>query len=220
MDIVLSSHEVRIMGCLIEKEVTTPDQYPLSLNALTLACNQKSNRDPVMSLEEAAVQDALQQLLEKRLVMERSGHGSRVVKYQQRMAGTEFSVLDLSQQEIGILCVLMLRGAQTPGEIRTRTQRLCQFKDVAEVESVLNRLASRDDGPFVVKLPREAGRRESRFAHLLSGEVESVEPVVEKIVVSHAIEDESYEQRLDLLEAEVKALKQEVAQLKAELAAR
>ena len=173
-----------------------------------------------MSLEEAAVQDALQQLLEKRLVMERSGHGSRVVKYQQRMAGTEFSVLDLSQQEIGILCVLMLRGAQTPGEIRTRTQRLCQFKDVAEVESVLNRLASRDDGPFVVKLPREAGRRESRFAHLLSGEVESVEPVVEKIVVSHAIEDESYEQRLDLLEAEVKALKQEVAQLKAELAAR
>ena len=220
MDIVLSSHEVRIMGCLIEKEVTTPDQYPLSLNALTLACNQKSNRDPVMSLEEAAVQDALQQLLEKRLVMERSGHGSRVVKYQQRMAGTEFSVLDLSQQEIGILCVLMLRGAQTPGEIRTRTQRLCQFKDVAEVESVLNRLASRDDGPFVVKLPREAGRRESRFAHLLSGEVESVEPVVEKTVVSHAIEDESYEQRLDLLEAEVDALKQEVAQLKAELAAR
>ena len=220
MDIVLSSHEVRIMGCLIEKEVTTPDQYPLSLNALTLACNQKSNRDPVMSLEEAAVQDALQQLLEKRLVMERSGHGSRVVKYQQRMAGTEFSVLDLSQQEIGILCVLMLRGAQTPGEIRTRTQRLCQFKDVAEVESVLNRLASRDDGPFVVKLPREVGRRESRFAHLLSGEVESVEPVVEKIVVSHAIEDESYEQRLDLLEAEVDALKQEVAQLKAELAAR
>ena len=220
MDIVLSSHEARIMGCLIEKEITTPDQYPLSLNALTLACNQKSNREPVMSLDEATVQDALQQLLEKRLVMERTGHGSRVVKYQQRMAGTEFSVLDLSQQEIGILCVLVLRGAQTPGEIRTRTQRLCQFKDVAEVESVLNRLASRDDGPFVIKLPREAGRRESRFAHLLSGEVESAGGEMVEQISSQALGNQGYEQRLNVLEAEVDALKQEVAQLKAELAAK
>ncbi|MDX1695777.1 MAG: DUF480 domain-containing protein [Ketobacteraceae bacterium] len=165
--------EQRVLGCLIEKEITTPEHYPLSLNALTNACNQKSNREPVMSLSEAEVQDTLSRLKEKRLIASETGYGSRVVKYRHRFCNTEFGDFRLTDQELGILCVLFLRGPQTPGELRTRTSRLCEFEGVAQVEEVLQNLENRNDGALVVRLPREAGKRESRFMHTLG-----TEPVV------------------------------------------
>ena len=168
MDIILSALEARVIGALIEKEITTPDQYPLSLNALVTACNQKSNREPVMELDEAQVQDTVEGLVKKHMVSEKTAFGSRVTKYRQRFCNTEFGSLTFTPQELGILCVMLLRGAQTPGELRTRTSRLCRFDDVREVEVVLERLMERDDGPFVARLPREPGKRESRYVQLFS----------------------------------------------------
>ena len=168
MDIILSALEARVIGALIEKEITTPDQYPLSLNTLVNACNQKSNREPVMELDEAQVQDTVDGLVKKHMVSEKTAFGSRVTKYRQRFCNTEFGSLTFTPQELGILCVMLLRGAQTPGELRTRTSRLCRFDDVREVEVVLERLMERDDGPFVARLPREPGKRESRYVQLFS----------------------------------------------------
>lgn len=170
----LSPHEARVIGCLIEKEITTPDQYPLSLNALTLACNQKSNRDPVLQLDEAEVQSTVDELVKKHLVAEKSGFGSRVAKYQHRFCNNEFGGLQFTAQELGVVCVLLLRGPQTPGELRTRTNRLCTFSDVSETESVLDALISHASGPFVARLPREPGKRESRYAHLFGDDAEQV----------------------------------------------
>jgi uncharacterized protein len=176
MNIEFSQNEARVIGCLIEKEITTPDQYPLSLNALTNACNQKTNRDPVLELSEAAVQQAVDSLMKKYMVSDKSaGYGGRVTKYKHRFCNTEFGSLKFSKQELGIICVLLLRGPQTPGELRTRTNRLCEFADSGEVETTLKNLMSREDGPFIARLPRAAGARESRYAHLFSGNIESVE---------------------------------------------
>jgi uncharacterized protein len=176
MNIEFSQNEARVIGCLLEKEITTPDQYPLSLNALTNACNQKTNRDPVLELSEAAVQQAVDSLMKKYMVSDKSaGYGGRVTKYKHRFCNTEFGSLKFSKQELGIICVLLLRGPQTPGELRTRTNRLCEFADSGEVETTLKNLMSREDGPFIARLPRAAGARESRYAHLFSGNIESVE---------------------------------------------
>ncbi len=229
LDILLSTIEARVIGVLIEKEITTPDQYPLSLNSVTLACNQKSNRDPVMNLSEACVQDALDELLKKHFLMERKSRTSRVVKYQQRMVGSDFSVLQLDKREIAILCVLLLRGAQTPGELRTRTQRLYSFADVAEVENVLTAMCDGDvgddekgseknnekKGRYVFKLPREAGRRDSRYVHLLSGDID-IENFTQTVLGVDQGRDTSplYEERISLLEAEVEYLKKELDTLK------
>ncbi|HKT73433.1 MAG TPA: DUF480 domain-containing protein [Steroidobacteraceae bacterium] len=169
MNIELSPLEARVIGCLIEKQITTPDQYPLSLNALVNACNQKSNRDPVMDLAEGLVQQTLDTLAKRHFVTERSGFGSRVPKYQHRFCNTEFGTLKLDPQELAILCELLLRGPQTPGELRSRASRMAPFTEVSEVEAALERLMSRPDGPFVTRLAREPGRRESRFAHLFGG---------------------------------------------------
>lgn len=175
MNIEFSPTEARVIGCLIEKEVTTPDQYPLSLNALTNACNQKSNREPVLELSESAVQQAVDSLMKKHLASDKSaGYGGRVTKYKHRFCNTEFGPLKFSKQELGIICVLLLRGAQTPGELRSRTNRLCEFADAAEVESALRGLMTREDGPFIARLARAPGARESRYAHLFSGAVESI----------------------------------------------
>ena len=173
MRIEITPHEARVIGCLIEKEVTTPDQYPLSLSALTHACNQKSSRDPVLQLSEVAVQEIVDELVKKHLLSDRSGFGSRVTKYQHRFCNAGFGSLEFSAQELGIICVLLLRGPQTPGELRTRTNRLCSFSDVQETETVLQHLMEREDGPFVVRLVREPGKRESRYAHLFSGAPEA-----------------------------------------------
>ena len=169
LNIQLTPYEARVIGSLIEKERTTPEQYPLSTNALINACNQKSSRDPVMSLDEGTVQEIVDGLIKKRLISEKTGFGSRVTKYQHRFCNTDFGDLTFSDQELGVICVLLLRGPQTPGELRIRTERLCKFSDVNETEAVLKRLVEREDGPYVIRLPREAGKRESRYAHLFCG---------------------------------------------------
>src|SRR3984885_8911054 len=170
----LSALEARVIGSLIEKQITTPEQYPLSLNALLLACNQKSNRDPVLELTDRSVQELIDGLMRKHLVLEKSGFGSRVAKFQQRFCNTEFSALQFTPQERAILCELLLRGPQTPGELRTRASRMAPFSDVTEVETALDNLARDPAGPRVVQLPREPGRRDSRYAHLFSSEVHAV----------------------------------------------
>lgn len=175
MNIVLTPMEARVIGCLIEKQITTPDQYPLSLNALVNACNQKSNRDPVMDVDEPTVQRTLDDLSKKHLIMERSGFGSRVPKYQHRFCNTEFGTLKFTPQELAIVCELLLRGPQTPGELRPRAARMAPFTDADQVEATLETLLTRADGPFVVRLPRQAGRRDSQYAHLFGGPVASAE---------------------------------------------
>ena len=209
MNIELSPVEARVIGCLIEKEVTTPDYYPLTLNSLTTACNQKSNREPVMSLSDAEVQDAVDALIARRLVSDESGFNSRANKFQHRFCNTEFGDLKLSKQEKGIVCCLLLRGAQTPGELRTRTNRLAEFSDVKELESVLEKMASREEGALVVKLPREAGKRESRYMHLFSGEVD-----IEALASAAPVPAGNSSSRLDELEQEVASLKAELSELR------
>jgi len=208
MTIELTPHEARVIGCLIEKEITTPEQYPLSLNALTNACNQKSNRDPVLDLDETTVQQTLDQLNRKYLVSEESGYGSRVVKYRHRFCNTEYGNLKFSPQELGVVCELLLRGPQTPGELRSRAGRLCPLKDVTEVEAALAQLGKREDGPFVVRLPREPGKRESRYAHLFGGEVDGGVAVErEDLPPSEPSQRAQLEQRVAQLESEVAELK-------------
>ncbi|GIB47393.1 TPA: YceH family protein [Vibrio cholerae] len=209
MNIQLSPLEARVIGCLIEKEVTTPDHYPLTLNSLTTACNQKSNREPVLNLSEAEVQDTVEGLIARRLVSDESSFNSRTSKYQHRFCNTEFGDLKLNQQELGLICCLLLRGAQTPGELRTRTNRLCTFTDVKEAEAVLERLANRDSGALVVKLPREPGKRESRYHHLFCGEVDMT------AFAMSSDNDANASSQYAELEQEVAALREEVAELRA-----
>ena len=210
----LSPHEARVIGSLIEKQITTPEQYPLSLNALVLACNQKSNRDPVLELTVQAVQELIDALSRKHLVIEKSGFGSRVPKYQQRFCNTEFSALQFSAQERAILCELLLRGPQTPGELRSRASRMAPFSDVTEVETALEHLAQDPSGPRVVQLPREPGRRDSRYAHLFSGEVHAVPGPP-----SARAAESSLEEAPNALTERVIALEQQVRELRVELAA-
>jgi uncharacterized protein len=221
MNIELTANEARVIGCLIEKEITTPDQYPLSLNALTNACNQKTNRDPVLDLSEAVVQQTLDSLMKKYLVSDKSaGYGGRVAKYRHRFCNTEFGPLKFSAQELGILCVLLLRGPQTPGELRTRTNRLCEFADSEEVEAALKSLMEREDGPFIGRLARAPGERESRYGHLFSGELPSMPaPPEEQGSPSQGSSASppgtSVSERLALLEETVAELRRELDALKA-----
>ncbi|MEJ2593274.1 MAG: DUF480 domain-containing protein [Candidatus Thiodiazotropha sp.] len=213
MRIELDPLEARVIGAMLEKEVTTPEQYPLSLNALISACNQKSSRDPVMELSEAEVQSVVDGLVKKHLVSERSGFGSRVAKYQHRFCNTGFGGFEFSAQEAGILCVLLLRGPQTPGELRTRTQRLCRFDDVQETETVLQGLMERTDGPFVARLTREPGKREARYCHLFGGEPPAATHEETPEQPPQTSQLEALASTVMALQAEVDALKQRVAQL-------
>jgi uncharacterized protein YceH (UPF0502 family) len=214
----LTLHETRVIGCLIEKEITTPEQYPLSLNALTNACNQKSNRDPVLDLDEATVQQLVDQLTRKRMVSEQSGYGSRVPKFQHLFCNTNFGTLRFSPQELAIVCELFLRGPQTPGELRSRASRLCRFGDVTEVEAVLDRLAAREDGPFVLRLAREPGKRESRYAHLFSGEpAGDSESESRPGAVAPAPAADAGDGRLEQLERRVAELEAEMTELRQRL---
>ena len=217
MDMDLSLLQTRVIGCLIEKEKTTPDQYPLTLNSLTTACNQKSNRDPVMELSDMDVQEVLDELNSKHLIREEGSFGSRVPKYKHRFCNTEFSKLQLSEQELALVCTLFLRGPQTPGELRSRTNRLCSFSDVHETEAVLQKMSEREEFPLVVRMPREPGKRESRYAHLFSGEVEAADPseystpaAASTRISSERIE--SLEQRIAELEKTVAMLEEKLAQ--------
>lgn len=210
MKIQLNALEVRIIGCLIEKEITTPEQYPLSVNALTNACNQKTNREPVLELDDATVRNTVDGLTRRGLASDKSGYGGRVRKYKHRFCNTDFRPLNLTAQELGILCVMFLRGPQTPGELRTRTNRLCEFADVSEVEAVLNTLVIREDGPFIARLPRLPGAREPRYAHLFSGPIESAPETLDEPapVVADALAA-----RVARLEAVVEELRRELAVL-------
>ena len=221
MKINLSPDETRVLGVLIEKAITTPEQYPLSLNALNNGCNQKSNRDPVVNWDENEVRVIVDELIKKRLIREDSGYSRRVVKFKHWFCNTEFGDLKLSHQELGVICVLFLRGPQTPGELRSRTNRLCEFSDVGAVESTLLELMARDDGPFLMKLEREAGKRESRYAHLFCGEVEIVSaPALPDCAASSSNIDQpsGAKDRVTVLERQVIELQDEMKIVKAQLA--
>ena len=217
MNVHLTALEARVIGSLIEKAITTPDQYPLSLNALTNACNQKSNRDPVLDLDERTVQETLDALAKKHLVLERSGFGSRVPKYQHRFCNTGFGSLEFTAQETAILCELLLRGPQTPGELRGRASRMAPISEVGEVEAALSRLAGREDGPYVVRLAREPGRRDSRYAHLFSGSVEGATEGIEEHVAAEAPAAATPRADTTSLQERVAQLEQRVAQLEREI---
>ncbi|MFU0911958.1 YceH family protein [Kluyvera intermedia] len=211
----LSLLEARVIGCLLEKQVTTPEQYPLSINGVATACNQKTNREPVMTLSDAEVQDQLDMLVKRHYLRTVSGFGNRVTKYEQRFCNSEFGDLKLSSAEVALVTTLLLRGAQTPGELRGRAQRMHEFGDMAEVENTLERLANREDGPFVVRLPREPGKRESRYMHLFSGEVDVDTMATSQPDASGANDD--LRDRVLALEGEVAELKQRLDSLLAHL---
>ena len=210
----LTATEARVIGCLLEKQVTTPEQYPLSVNAVTLACNQKTNREPVMNLAEHEVQDQLDALVKRHYLRTVSGFGNRVTKYEQRFCNSEFGALKLNPAEVALVATLLLRGAQTPGELRTRAARMHEFADMQEVEQALEGLAAREDGPFVLRLAREPGKRESRYMHLFSGEVDTAVTTAEAAV---PVADETLLARVEALENEVEELKQRLDSLLAHL---
>lgn len=220
MKIELTPHEARVLGCLLEKEVTTPEQYPLSLNALVNACNQKSNRDPLMELDEATVQQVVDALRSRHLVSDRSGYSGRVPKYKQVFCNTEFGTLRFTGLERAIICELLLRGPQSAGELRTRCARMTTVAGVDEVEAALQALMEHSAGPFVVRLPRAAGQRDLRYAHLLGGELPAVPADVPASAPASVTRDESsgdVAARLRALEAQVSDLAREVAVLRARI---
>lgn len=206
----LNDIEARIIGCLIEKSVVTPDQYPLTLNSLTNACNQKSSRDPVMSLTQGEVQHAIRDLERKHLVRTDENFKSRVEKYTQRFCNTRYSDLQFGDAELAIVCLLLLRGPQTPGELRARSGRLHTFDDNADVVAALTGLAERETGPLVIKLPRTPGRKDSEYMHLFCGPVD---------VEAHASQAADKQSGGSRERTSVADLADRVSRLEAELAA-
>ena len=205
MDFILSPVEARVLGCLIEKEMQTPDYYPLSLNSLVNACNQKSCREPIMELNEPTVAQVLFELRHKGLANQIDTVGYRASKFEHRLD----QKFQFSDQEMAVICLLLLRGPQTPGELRTRSARSYEFASPEEVEETLQGLSQKESGPFVLKLPRQPGKRENRYIHLFSGSVNpedyaSVEVPQENAVVI------SYDQRILAMENEITALKSEL----------
>src|SRR5580698_7025591 len=212
MEYKLTESEVRVLGSLIEKDITTPDYYPLSLNALMNACNQKSNREPVMQLDEDTVRDALEGLQQVRMAGPARGTDSRVTKYEQRLQ----EVFNFTRAETAILCVLLLRGPQTPGELRGRTERMHRFEDLTEVQSTLQRLMQRDP-PLVKILPRQPGTKEARYKHLLSGDVPDDADVARAPSPAFAGSSNDAD-RIASMEDALSTLRKEVADLKQQFA--
>jgi hypothetical protein len=213
-EVFLNDVEVRVLGSLIEKQITTPEYYPLTLNALTHACNQISNRDPVVAYDEKTVVRALESLREKNLAYIFYGSESRVPKYKHVVP----EVLHLTPPQVALMCVLMLRGPQTVGELRGRTNRLYEFKELVEVEATLEELSQSEPQPLVARLPRQPGRKESRYAHLLSGaiEIEALEAAPPRAEPARR-EVLAENERVARLEATVEALRREVAELRQQL---
>ena len=212
MDNILSDVEARVLGSLIEKDITTPDYYPLSLNALVHACNQKSNRDPFMNLDEDAVKQAMRTLNQKELAGPADNMESRVTKYEHRLQ----EAFNFTRHEIAILCELLLRGPQTPGELRNRADRMHKFEDLGIVQTTLRRLMERE--PSLVKiLPKQPGRKEARYAHLLCGDVEASEATPNEETSSGSSLTAS--DRMARLEGEITKLQKEIADLTQQFAA-
>ena len=211
MNPILNEVEARVLGALLEKEITTPDYYPLSLNALVNACNQKSNRDPVMNLDEDAVRNALRALHDNSLARSISAADSRVTKYEHRLQ----EAFNFDRREASIFCELLLRGPQTPGELRSRAERMHHFDDLGEVQSALQRLMSRES-PLVKVLARQPGTKESRYIHLLSGDAEPVTPA--SLREAPAVSGRESAEKVAQLESEVAELRREIAELKQQFA--
>ncbi|CAM7426515.1 YceH family protein [Citrobacter freundii] len=209
----LTATEARVIGCLLEKQVTTPEQYPLSVNGVVTACNQKTNREPMMNLSESDVQEQLDNLVKRHFLRTVSGFGNRVTKYEQRFCNSEFGNLKLSAAEVAVITTLLLRGTQTPGELRSRASRMYEFSDMAEVESTLENLATREDGPYVIRLAREPGKRESRYMHLFCGEVDEAVAAADQLPAASG----DLQARVEMLETEVAELKQRLDSLLAHL---
>ena len=201
----LTETEVRVLGSLVEKQLTTPEYYPLTLNALVAACNQKSNRDPVVSYDESAVSSTLETLRDKNLVYVFYGSNSRVVKYKHMLP----NVYELEADEVAVLNVLMLRGPQTVGEIRGRTDRLFEFPDLSQVQETLDKLAHRDE-PLVVRLERQVGQKDARYAHLLSGEIDIASLPSPRERTATAGQSD----RIEKLETEIESLRSELASIR------
>ncbi|MGB6386823.1 MAG: DUF480 domain-containing protein [Terriglobales bacterium] len=210
MEYKLTETEVRVLGSLIEKDITTPEYYPLSLNALMNACNQKSNRDPVMQLNEDTVRDALEGLQQQRMAGPARGADSRVTKYEQRLQ----EVFNFTRAEIAVLCVLLLRGPQTTGELRGRTERMHHFETLEDVQSALQKLMQREP-PLAKVLPRQPGTKESRYAHLLAGDVVEADAPVQAIAAAERNPADA--DRITRLEEEVAELRREVGEVKDQL---
>ena len=208
----LNENEARVIGCLIEKSIVTPDQYPMTLNALTNACNQKSSREPVMSLTPGEVQHTIRMLEEKHLARTEENFKSRSEKYSQRFCGTRYSDLDLDPAQVAVVCLLLLRGPQTPGELKTRSGRLHNFADNSEVVVALDSMVNRECDALLVKLPRTAGRKDSEYMHLFSGPID-VEAYASQTRAAKSsagsVQSSVAEltERIDRLEAEVAELK-------------
>ncbi len=210
MAFVLSEIEIRVLGSLIEKQLATPEYYPLTLNALVAACNQKSSRDPVVNYNETQVLGAIDDLRDKNLVYVFYGSTSRTPKYKHMMR----EVFELSTAQVALMCVLMLRGHQTLGELRERTGRLYEFSDFGEVEEAINSLVSNDIQPLVVRLPRQPGQKESRFAHLLTGEIVTPAATEAAAAFEQTGANPSQSERIARLEQQVKSLSSELENLK------
>ncbi|HTM36848.1 MAG TPA: YceH family protein [Terriglobales bacterium] len=208
----LTAVEARVLGALIEKDITTPDYYPLSLNALLNACNQKNNREPVMNLDEDAIRQALASLQEKRLAGPAGGADSRVTKYEHRLQ----EVFNFDRRETAVVCVLLLRGPQTPGELRGRTERMYRFETLEDVQSALQKLMDRQP-PLVRVLPRQPGTKESRYLHLFAGDI-AAENVLAATIPSTRSAGNSAEERIASLESQVASLRNELGELRRELA--
>lgn len=211
----LTAKEARVIGCLIEKSIVTPDHYPMTINALTNACNQKSSRDPVVNYSEFDVQDTIDGLVARSLVTEEFHNGSRVPKYQHRFCNTEFSDLQFNGGETAIVCMLLLRGPQTPGELRSRSGRLYSFSSIQEVEQDLTKLKEKTGGPFVEQLPREPGKREARYQELFCEET-SLDASSSEETVSQSTPDGDLLERIHELEQTVADLSQRLAALEAQ----
>jgi uncharacterized protein YceH (UPF0502 family) len=218
MDIRFTPNEARVLGCLMEKSVITPDQYPLSLNALVNACNQKSSREPVLNLDQGTVQRTANELAEKKHVMIEN-LGSRVDKYRQRFCNTQFALIQFTPAEYAVICLLLLRGAQTPGELKAHSGRLHEFATPEEVEAALESLMQRADGPFVARLPREPRRKDNAYAHLFAGAIESApaDAGVDAPARTPAQRPQQDAERVSTLEARIAKLEGDVADLKRQL---
>lgn len=218
MTVHLTDEQARVIGALLEKEITTPDLYPLTLNSLTTACNQKSNREPVVTYSESQTQTIVDELVAKKLIMCQQASGNRAPKYLHRFCNTQFSDLQFTAKQLALVCVLLLRGPQTPGELRTRTQRLTEFDDVTDVQKSLTELQALNGHQWVMRLNKAPGKREAKYCHLFSGQPDpAAQSVTQSATPNLESDSPALAARLDTLEQQVAMLSEQIIELKQRL---